>query len=190
MENKLLGSRMWFLWNLRVVYFPVKHLCLPYIINKVIGRNTKIISSYAVVWVIQVWVTESKIIVNVWRKFRGNWVWFELVRVWVIESLLGIGKFEPVVLGSISRVLNQYLRGQEFKSLTSHTSQAFRLSFCNCKRCVCNYINWDDLLHSIAACMMGFFFTTIAFWYNNLKVHTFPNQDQWHYDCPCSTAPY
>ena len=46
----------------------------------------------------------------------------------------------------------------EFKSLTSHTSQAFsRLSFCNCKRCVCNYINWDDLLHSIAACIMGFF---------------------------------
>ena len=28
MENKPLGSRMWFLWNLRVVYFPVKHLCL------------------------------------------------------------------------------------------------------------------------------------------------------------------
>ena len=28
MENKPLGSRMWFLWILRVVYFPVKHSCL------------------------------------------------------------------------------------------------------------------------------------------------------------------
>ena len=28
MENKPLGSRMYFLWILRVVYFPVKHLCL------------------------------------------------------------------------------------------------------------------------------------------------------------------
>ena len=28
MENKPLGSRMQFLWFLRVVYFPVKHSCL------------------------------------------------------------------------------------------------------------------------------------------------------------------
>ena len=28
MENKPLGSRMQFLWILRVVYFPVKHSCL------------------------------------------------------------------------------------------------------------------------------------------------------------------
>ena len=28
MENKLLGSRMQFLWILRVVHFPVKHSCL------------------------------------------------------------------------------------------------------------------------------------------------------------------
>ena len=28
MENKPLGSQMEFLWILRVVYFPVKHLCL------------------------------------------------------------------------------------------------------------------------------------------------------------------
>ena len=28
MENKPLGSRMLFLWNLRVIYFPVKHKCL------------------------------------------------------------------------------------------------------------------------------------------------------------------
>ena len=28
MENKPLGSRMHFLWMLRVVYFPVKHSCL------------------------------------------------------------------------------------------------------------------------------------------------------------------
>ena len=28
MENKPLGSRMWFLWILRVLYFPVKHSCL------------------------------------------------------------------------------------------------------------------------------------------------------------------
>ena len=28
MENKPLGSRMKFLWILRVVYFPVKHSCL------------------------------------------------------------------------------------------------------------------------------------------------------------------
>ena len=28
MENKPLGSRMLFLWILRVVYFPVKHSCL------------------------------------------------------------------------------------------------------------------------------------------------------------------
>ena len=28
MENKPLGSQMWFFWMLRVVYFPVKHSCL------------------------------------------------------------------------------------------------------------------------------------------------------------------
>ena len=28
MENKPLGSRMQFLWILRVAYFPVKHSCL------------------------------------------------------------------------------------------------------------------------------------------------------------------
>ena len=28
MENKPLGSRMYFLWILQVVYFPVKHSCL------------------------------------------------------------------------------------------------------------------------------------------------------------------
>ena len=28
MENKPIGSRMWFLWILWVVYFPVKHSCL------------------------------------------------------------------------------------------------------------------------------------------------------------------
>ena len=28
MENKPLGSQMWFFWILRVVYFPVKHSCL------------------------------------------------------------------------------------------------------------------------------------------------------------------
>ena len=28
MENKPLGSRMYRLWILRVVYFPVKHSCL------------------------------------------------------------------------------------------------------------------------------------------------------------------
>ena len=39
MENKPLGSRMLFLWNLRVVYFPVKHTCLY---NKDVNFGTRL----------------------------------------------------------------------------------------------------------------------------------------------------
>ena len=42
MENKPLGSRIYFLWILREVYFPVKHSCLY---NKYIYYTNNIIFS-------------------------------------------------------------------------------------------------------------------------------------------------
>ena len=63
-------------------------------------------------------VTEGKITVNVWRKSRGNWVWFELVRV--------SSQQESTVLPKINKI--HHLVSQQIPNITIQSSGPSRFS--------------------------------------------------------------
>ena len=154
---------------------------------KIIGRKTKITSSYEVVGVIWVWVTEGKIIVNVWRKFGGNWVWLELVlRVDSIKVFWGLANLK---LSCLAQSVECWTSITEDKSSNPWQAIQARLSgflFVTAKGVSITTLTGMIFFTVLLPVWWVFFFTTVAFWYNNFV----GNQEQWHYDCPCSTAPY
>ena len=136
---------------------------------KIIGRKTKITSSYAVVWVIWVWVTEGKIIVNVWRKFGGNWVWFELVlRVDCIRVFWGLANLK---LSCLAQSVECWTSITEDKSSNPWQAIQARLSagflFVTSKGVSITTLTGMIFFTVLLPLWWVFFFTTIAFWYNN-----------------------
>ena len=136
---------------------------------KIIGRKTKITSSYAVVWVIWVWVTEGKIIVNVWRKFGGNWVWFELVlRVDCIRVFWGLANLK---LSCLAQSVECWTSITEDKSSNPWQAIQARLSagflFVTAKGVSITTLTGMIFFTVLLPVWWVFFFTTIAFWYKN-----------------------
>ena len=136
---------------------------------KIIGRKTKVTSSYAVVWVIWVWVTEGKIIVNVWRKFGGNGVWFELVlRVDCIRVFWGLANLK---LSCLAQSVECWTSITEDKSSNPWQAIQARLSagflFVTAKGVSITTLTGMIFFTVLLPVWWVFFFTTIAFWYNN-----------------------
>ena len=136
---------------------------------KIIGRKTKITLSYAVVWVIWVWVTEGKIIVNVWRKFGGNWVWFELVlRVDCIRVFWGLANLK---LSCLAQSVECWTSITEDKSSNPWQAIQARLSagflFVSAKGVSITTLTGMIFFTVLLPVWWVFFFTTIAFWCNN-----------------------
>ena len=136
---------------------------------KIIGRKTKITLSYAVVWVIWVWVTEGKIIVNVWRKFGGNWVWFELVlRVDCIRVFWGLANLK---LSCLAQSVECWTSITEDKSSNPWQAIQARLSagflFVAAKGVSVTILTGMIFFTVLLPVWWVFFFTTIAFWCNN-----------------------
>ena len=136
---------------------------------KIIGRKTKITSSYAVVWVIWVWVTEGKIIVNVWRKFGGNWVWLELVlRVDSIRVFWGLANLK---LSCLAQSVECWTSITEDKSSNPWQAIQARLSagflFVSAKGVSITTLTGMIFFTVLLPVWWVFFFTTIAFWCNN-----------------------
>ena len=136
---------------------------------KIIGRKTKVTSSYAVVWVIWVWVTEGKIIVNVWRKFGGNGVWFELVlRVDCIRVFWGLANLK---LSCLAQSVECWTSITEDESSNPWQAIQARLSagflFVVAKGVSVTTLTGMIFFTVLLPVWWVFFFTTIAFWCNN-----------------------
>ena len=136
---------------------------------KIIGRKTKITSSYEVVGVIWVWVTEGKIIVNVWRKFGGNWVWLELVlRVDSIRVFWGLANLK---LSCLAQSVECWTSITEDKSSNPWQAIQARLSagflFVSAKGVSITTLTGMIFFTVLLPVWWVFFFTTIAFWCNN-----------------------
>ena len=136
---------------------------------KIIGRKTKITSSYEVVGVIWVWVTEGKIIVNVWRKFGGNWVWLELVlRVDSIRVFWGLANLK---LSCLAQSVECWTSITEDKSSNPWQGIQARLSagflFVSAKGVSITTLTGMIFFTVLLPVWWVFFFTTIAFWCNN-----------------------
>ena len=136
---------------------------------KIIGRKTKVTSSYAVVWVIWVWVTEGKIIVNVWRKFGGNGVWFELVlRVDCIRVFWGLANLK---LSCLAQSVECWTSITEDESSNPWQAIQARLSagflFVVAKGVSVTTLTGMIFFTVLLPVWWVFFFTTIAFWCSN-----------------------
>ena len=136
---------------------------------KIIGRKTKVTSSYAVVWVIWVWVTEGKIIVNVWRKFGGNGVWFELVlRVDCIRVFWGLANLK---LSCLAQSVECWTSITEDESSNPWQAIQARLSagflFVAAKGVSVTTLTGMIFFTVLLPVWWVFFFTTIAFWCSN-----------------------
>ena len=141
---------------------------------KIIARKTKITSSYAVVRVIWVWVTEDKIIVNVGRKFRGNWVWFELVRVCELLRVDCIRVFWGLAnlkLSCLAQSVECWTSITEDESSNSWQAIQARLSavflFVTAKGVSVTTLIGMIFFTVLLLVWWVFFFTTITFWYKN-----------------------
>lgn len=141
---------------------------------KIIGRKTKITSSYAVVRVIWVWVTEDKIIVNVGRKFRGNWVWFELVRVCELLRVDCIRVFWGLAnlkLSCLAQSVECWTSITEDESSNPWQAIQARLSagflFVTTKGVSVTTLTGMIFFTVLLLVWWVFFFTTITFWYKN-----------------------
>ena len=136
---------------------------------KIIGRKTKVTSSYAVVWVIWVWVTEGKIIVNVWRKFGGNGVWFELVlRVDCIRVFWGLANLK---LSCLAQSVECWTSITEDESSNPWQAIQARLSagflFVTTKGVSVTTLTGMIFFTVLLLVWWVFSFTTITFWYKN-----------------------
>ena len=141
---------------------------------KIIGRKTKITSSYTVVRVIWVWVTEDKIIVNVGRKFRGNWVWFELVRVCELLRVDCIRVFWGLAnlkLSCLSQSVECWTSITEDESSNPWQAIQARLSagflFVVAKGVSVTTLTGMIFFTVLLLVWWVFSFTTITFWYKN-----------------------
>lgn len=141
---------------------------------KIIGRKTKITSSYTVVRVIWVWVTEDKIIVNVGRKFRGNWVWFELVRVCELLRVDCIRVFWGLAnlkLSCLSQSVECWTSITEDESSNPWQAIQARLSagflFVTTKGVSVTTLTGMIFFTVLLLVWWVFSFTTITFWYKN-----------------------
>ena len=141
---------------------------------KIIGRKTKITSSYVVVRVIWVWVTEGKIIVNVGRKFRGNWVWFELVRVCELLRVDCIRVFWGLAnlkLSCLAQSVECWTSITEDESSNPWQAIQARLSagflFVAAKGVSVTTLTGMIFFTVLLLVWWVFFFTTITFWYKN-----------------------